>query len=86
MAPGEGTAMPLQRPPCIFVQGCLPLVDRAPLKRQGASSAALKHLAFLRGEKAPQGAAKAAKAHAKGAWARLDPLGILHVNKEVPPI
>ncbi|MQL68587.1 hypothetical protein Taro_000810 [Colocasia esculenta] len=52
---------------------------KAPLKRQGASSAALKHLAFLRGEKAPQGAAKAAKAHAKGAWARLDPLGVRNI-------
>ncbi|MQL91565.1 hypothetical protein Taro_024180, partial [Colocasia esculenta] len=52
------------------------LSRRTPRRRLGASSAALKHLAFLRGEKAPQGAAKAAKAHAKGAWARLDPLGI----------
>ncbi|MQM13939.1 hypothetical protein Taro_046866 [Colocasia esculenta] len=30
-------------------------------------------------EKAPQGAAKAAKAHARGAWARLDPLGIRNI-------
>ncbi|MQL71819.1 hypothetical protein Taro_004145 [Colocasia esculenta] len=44
-----------------------------------ASSAALKHLTFLRGEKAPQGAAKAAKAHAKGAWACLDPLGVRNI-------
>ncbi|MQL83679.1 hypothetical protein Taro_016187, partial [Colocasia esculenta] len=56
-----------------------PAVREAPLKRQGASLAALKHLAFLRGEKAPQGAAKAAKAHARGAWVRLDPLGIRNI-------
>ncbi|MQL78443.1 hypothetical protein Taro_010863 [Colocasia esculenta] len=52
---------------------------KAPLKRQGASLAALKHLVFLRVEKAPQGAAKAANAHARGAWARLDPLGVRNI-------
>ncbi|MQM01512.1 hypothetical protein Taro_034272 [Colocasia esculenta] len=60
------------------------LLFMAPLKRQGASSAALKHLAFLRGEKAPQGAAKAAKAHTKGAWARVDPLGEKKNDRRLP--
>ncbi|MQL74966.1 hypothetical protein Taro_007334 [Colocasia esculenta] len=34
---------------------------------------------MIRVEKAPQGAAKAAKAHARGAWAHLDPLGVRNI-------